>query len=81
MGPDMKKGEAAAFVMAVWPDRQDTQRGPTRNPHNIMCLFTTTIRMIKVRLSCEARDLIERGSDKFDDDISNSSHASFCNSF
>ncbi|GMH53183.1 hypothetical protein TrRE_jg660 [Triparma retinervis] len=45
MGPDMKKGEAAAFVMAVWPDKQDTQ--PTSNPHNIVCLFTTTIRMIK----------------------------------
>ncbi|GMH66613.1 hypothetical protein TrRE_jg4429, partial [Triparma retinervis] len=45
MGPDMKKGEAAAFIMTVWPDKQDSI--VTQNPHNIMCLFTTTIRMIK----------------------------------
>ena len=73
----IKKEDAAAFVMAVWPDKQGGDKGgdkqATVNPHNIMCLFSTTIRMVKVRLSCEASDLIERGSD----DISNSSHASF----
>ena len=73
MGPNIKKEDAAAFIMAVWPDKQGGDLHATANSHNIMCLFSTTIRMIKVRLSCEASDLIERGSD----DISNSSHASF----
>ena len=68
MGPKMTDEEALKFVTAVWPDRQDEYS--TGNPHNIMCLISTTIKMIQVRLSCEASDLIERGSDEFDDDIS-----------